>query len=412
MLSWIRVKFGPVMIGIIIGFIAFVFVFYGVFNPRSTRGLHEGAVAGTVNGENISISEFSRELNRRLEFFKQMGGNGLTEAQLKSLRIRDAVFNDMVNRKLMMQEALKMGFVPSDEEIRDRIREIPAFQREGHFDATAYKQILMANNFTPATFEKSVREDLATQKLNAFFRNRLMVSDEEIRQEFLAGGDKRNIKYVSIPIEEGRKGIQVSGEEIKKFLADSTKKNIVKTQYDAEKTTRYKGKKYEEVETEIARNILAGDHPAEVRKFVDHLVDQVATILSADKKSDAKINTMLKPYGAQVRTSGLITRQNRSLIGLGEATDVMNDAFGAGLTHPKKYSSAGYVSVALVIESEKPDLTKLGQTGEEKNRLRSQIAYRKEKSFMDSWMKTLSDKAKVEKNAAVVSDEGAAEGGA
>ncbi len=71
MLSWIRVKFGTVVIGGIITFIAFVFVFYGVFSPKSTRGLHEGSVAGTVNGDPISISDFNRELKFRTAIFPE-----------------------------------------------------------------------------------------------------------------------------------------------------------------------------------------------------------------------------------------------------------------------------------------------------------------------------------------------------
>ena len=63
MLSWIREKFGTVVIGAIISVIALVFVFYGVFSPKATRGLHEGAVAGTVNGDAITIAEFNRAFN-------------------------------------------------------------------------------------------------------------------------------------------------------------------------------------------------------------------------------------------------------------------------------------------------------------------------------------------------------------
>src|SRR5919106_4957840 len=98
MLTWIREKFGTVVIGAIIGFIAFVFVFYGVFSPKSTRGLHEGAVAGTVNGDPISIAEFNRELNRRLEFFKNIAGGKISEEQLKSFKIREGVFQELANR--------------------------------------------------------------------------------------------------------------------------------------------------------------------------------------------------------------------------------------------------------------------------------------------------------------------------
>ena len=44
LLGWIWQKFGLVVIGVIIVLIIFVFVFYGVFNLKSIRGLHEGVV--------------------------------------------------------------------------------------------------------------------------------------------------------------------------------------------------------------------------------------------------------------------------------------------------------------------------------------------------------------------------------
>ena len=82
------------------------FIFYGVFSPKSTRGLHEGAVAGTVNGEPISIAEFNRELNRRMEFFKNLAGGQFSEEQLKAFRVREGVFQELVNRRLLVQEAM------------------------------------------------------------------------------------------------------------------------------------------------------------------------------------------------------------------------------------------------------------------------------------------------------------------
>ncbi|NBU20140.1 hypothetical protein EBS43_01810, partial [bacterium] len=63
MLAWIRNTFGTTGILGTTGLIAIVFIFYGVFTPKSTRGLHEGAVAGTVNGDAISLKEFNYEYN-------------------------------------------------------------------------------------------------------------------------------------------------------------------------------------------------------------------------------------------------------------------------------------------------------------------------------------------------------------
>src|SRR3954452_3188577 len=130
MLAWIREKFGTAVIGTIISLIAFVFVFYGVFSPKATRGLHEGSVAGTVNGDSISIAEFSRELNRRVDFLKSLRQGQALEDQLVS-QLRQSVFQDLANRRMMIQEAERKGLIPADEEVREKIREIPAFQKDG-----------------------------------------------------------------------------------------------------------------------------------------------------------------------------------------------------------------------------------------------------------------------------------------
>src|SRR5262245_61736308 len=135
MLTWIREKFGTVVIGGIISLIAFVFVFYGVFNPRATRGLHEGAVAGTVNGDSITIADFQRALRQRTEFFRSlMGGGQITDEQLKAFRVKGMVFEELVRKKLLLQEAEKQGLLASDEEIKEQIQGMPVFQKDGKFD--------------------------------------------------------------------------------------------------------------------------------------------------------------------------------------------------------------------------------------------------------------------------------------
>src|SRR4051794_38327248 len=111
-LSTIRTKFGTVIISGIIGLIALVFVFYGVVNPRATRGLHEGSVAGTVNGDSISIADFNRELKRRTDFFRGlMGGGQISDEQLKAFHVKGMVFEELVRRKLLLQEAERQGLL-------------------------------------------------------------------------------------------------------------------------------------------------------------------------------------------------------------------------------------------------------------------------------------------------------------
>lgn len=413
--SVVRSKFGPIVVGGIIGFIAFVFIFSGVFSPKSTRGRHEGSVAGTVNGDPIHVGEFTRELNRRMEMFKGMGGGKLTDAQLKAFRIRERVFQDLVNRKLMSQQAERMGLLASDEEVRDRIREIPAFQKDGKFDAASYKRVLEANHQTPGGFEKLMREDLSVQQWNTYFRNRAHVSDEEVRREFLATGEKRNVKYVLLTPETGRKGVTVSDAEIDAYLKDSVKAELAKSRFESKKDAEFKGKSFEDVKKEIVRDLIASNKGDEARSLNEKLAGQVLGALTADAGSDAKVNELLKAYGTNVKATGMVNRLNPYLPGIGDAKEVFADAFAAKSPidpeqggKAKKYVTGASILVAVLTGRESVDLSKLDAQRDE---LAGKLAYRKQRELFEAWIQKLEKEASVDRNDSVVSDQDAADSG-
>lgn len=408
LMTWIREKFGTVLIAAIIGFIAFVFVFYGVVSPRATRGLHEGAVAGTVNGEAITLPEFNRELSRRVEMFKNMGGGKFSEEQLKAFKIREGVFQELTRRKLLVQEAERAGISASDEEVREKVREIPAFQKDGQFDLLTYKEVLTANRYTPASFERLMREDLSVQQWQSFFRRRVQVSKPELENEFILTHDKRNLKYVVLSPEHGRKGVTVSDDQVEQFLAGPTKLNLTKARYEQAKETLFKGKTFDQVKKTIAKDILGAEKNDEVQKVVDKLADQVLAQLSGSKTPDPSLVSLLKAYGAEVKLTGFITRSSRYLPGIGEAKDLSADAFSGALDgKAKKYKTASQTVIARVVDTERPDTAKFLT---ERESLMRQLLSRKERGLFESWMNQVQTKAKIDPNPDVVSS--AAGGGA
>lgn len=409
MLSWIREKFGTAVISTIIGLIAVVFIFFGVFSPKATRGLHDGAVAGKVNGDAISIADFQREYNRRIEFFKNMAGGTVSDEQLKMFRVRETVFQDLVRRKLLVQEAERQGLSASTEEVKQSILEIPAFQKEGKFDLMTYKQVLSANNLNAGGFERMMKEDLSAQRWGEYFSRRVHATDEEVKRQYLAASDRRNIKYVLLTTEAGKKGLQISDADIQKFLADSGKLTLAKNQFEAKKDSAFKGQTFEGVKNVIARELLAGEKLDEVKKVNEKLAGQVLPLLKADKGSDAKVNALLKSYGVEVKSTGMISRQTPFVPGIGEARELLADAFAkkspidpAQGGQAKTYSSAAWMLVAVVSESQKPDLAKFET---ERPEMTKQVIARKQREMFESWMKGLVEKASVDANPAVVGSE-------
>jgi hypothetical protein len=408
MLTWIREKFGAVVIGGIIAMIGFVFVVSGVFDFGSRKLGRGGAYAGTVNGDPIALAEFNRAYQRKIEFFQNlMGGNKLSEEQLKAFRLREGVFEELVRRKLMVQEAEKRGMIPAEAEIRQKISEIPAFQASGRFDVATYKQVLQANGYTPGSFERLMREDLSVQRWESFFRGRAHVSEAEIRKQYVASHDRRNIKYVLLTSEAGRRDVKIPDEEVSKYLADAAKLNVLKGQYEARKDTTYKGKSFDDVKGHLARDALASQKTDEIRRANEKIAGEVLGALTADKAGDARVNALLKPYGVEVKQTGMVTRSQPYLPGIGEAKELVTDAFAAKSPilasqggKPKKYTSASWVLVALVTESESPDLTKLET---DRTQIARTTAARKERELMDGWLKGLQESAKIDMNASVVS---------
>lgn len=387
-----RERFGPIAITIIVGAIALVFTFSGVLSPDVGMS---GAVVGAVDGDPISLSEFSREYQRRMAFFQNLKMN---PAQLGGFNIKKNVFNELVNRRLQIAEAKRMGFMPSKAAVRDQIREMEVFKKDGQFDLLTYEQVLQANQFTPGTFERLIRSDLILRNWRVYFRKLVTVSQKEVEEEYRLSENKRKVKYVHLNSEVGRKGVlkKVSQAEVDAYLKDSSRKNLVKSRFEAKKTTSYKGKTFDQVKREIARDLIATSKVKETREFSEELARKVLERLGKSAASDKKVNELLKPYGVTVKTSSEMTLKNAYLPGVGEVKELTQDAFGSDQTLQSKgkvYSAVSGPLVALLVEEKTPDMNRLDRT--EFKKIADRIVSQKQQELYGDWIESLEKKAKI-----------------
>jgi hypothetical protein len=348
MISQMRGKIGGWIVTAIVGFIALIFIFEGVFGPKATRGLHDGSVAGTVNGEPISIADYNKALVRKIEFLKGMIGGKITDEQMKMFRVRESVFQEMVQQKLMAQAALESGRRPSDEAVRHEIMGLPYFQKDGKFDPAQYRATLQANNYTTAMFEKMIREQLSVEDWTKSLSNQIRISDTEVKEDYLTSKNTRSLKLVSIPA-SAPKADEKSGGLTPKAAAE-----------------------------------------------------KVATVLKADKKSDEVANAILKPFGVTVRETTDIAESGGFIPGATDHPELTADLFGPNglpVGKAKVYESPSRISVVLVTAAKRPDLAKFET---EKTEAQMEIRNRKERDLMNEILKKLTEKAKIVTNPAVV----------
>jgi hypothetical protein len=353
MISVIRTKFGPVLIGVIIGGIALVFVFYGFFTPGS--GSIGGTTAGEVNGEPISYPEFTRALNQRVEFMKNLMGGKVSDEQLAQFHVREAVFQDLAQRKLMGQIAKKEGFYPSSDQIRDQILKMEVFQKDGHFDKVQYKAVLTQNQYNPTRFEEMIGQDIMEENFRKFLGTLANVTPDQVDADLKSAKEKRKIKYV--------------------FL-----------------------------DNESARKLLPANlKPEEQSKKLDEEVNKIASPLLAALSSneDSKANALLKGTNGKVKSSDWLDSKAESITGVGSIRSIHPELFAMKKGDPaKRFTLMGGTLFAVLEGEEGYDASKT--TPKERADVASRLQGQKQSEVMSDFMKSWMKKASITRNDKVV----------
>ena len=209
-LSWIL----WVVIGI---FVLFVFVDFGGFLPGDTA---PQSMAARVGDETVTMADFQNQYRQTEERLRQLYGEQFSPDLARQMRLPVRVLDDLINRRILLEEARRLGLSVSDEELRKAILEVPVFKDDkGRFvgDAT-YAEILKANNRTIDRFEGELREELLLQKLNNALLANIYVSDQEVERSYRDQTERAKIRYVQLPRNRYLQGEQIPEAEIRSYF--------------------------------------------------------------------------------------------------------------------------------------------------------------------------------------------------
>lgn len=216
MLRLMRDQASSWLIKVLLGAIVVVFVFWGVGSFRSQRG---GSVA-VVNGDVITLDDYRNAYNNLVERLRQSFGNQFNEDILKTLRVKEQALNQLIDNRLLVQEAQRLKFRISDEELAEAIINIGAFQNAGAFDSRLYKNVLSRLRLTPEEFEVSQRESMLTGKLRSLVTESVKVADQEAREWYNWQNASVDIDYVLFKPDRNKE-INPAPEEIQAYFKDN-----------------------------------------------------------------------------------------------------------------------------------------------------------------------------------------------
>ncbi|KAA2317327.1 peptidylprolyl isomerase [Pseudooceanicola sediminis] len=123
---------------------------------------------GEVGGKPIRINAYTRGVQDQMAQLQQQMGQPISFAQAQAFGITNSVVAGLVNDRALDNEADRLGLSIGDEELRDQIVKIPAFQdATGKFSRESYTFALDRAGISEAEFESDMRSDSARSMLQA-----------------------------------------------------------------------------------------------------------------------------------------------------------------------------------------------------------------------------------------------------
>ncbi len=194
--------------------IVIVFIFWGGYSYTERRASR----VAVVNDSYIGIQEYRNAYNNLLDQMRRQLGNQFSSDILETLNLKEQALNQLINRRLLLEEARWMKLDISREELQRAIRSYPAFQTNGKFDPQRYYLILRQNRLTPQDFEANQHEDLLMNKVQSFISRGAKVLDTEVLSYFHHTQDKINLVYVEIDPKKLTEEVELDEEAIKSYF--------------------------------------------------------------------------------------------------------------------------------------------------------------------------------------------------
>lgn len=195
--SWLQIQFtepGYIMLEsmrnhaqswlakLILGGVALSFVLWGVGDYFFGSRVEPVA---TINDKPIGSTEFYQAYERQLGAYRSMLGKQYSKELVESMHVRENTLQTIINRRIMLDVASQLGLAAPESILLSTVRNNPAFQSAGAFDAKRYQILTRNMGFGSAQdYENDLRLNIMVDALQKAIIGSALVSDEEIRDQF------------------------------------------------------------------------------------------------------------------------------------------------------------------------------------------------------------------------------------
>jgi len=208
MFAFLRRMIVPIMIIALLAFVGLIVLQWGLEYASRNRAGMGATFAAKINGEQVSWEVY----NRTYQDLYRQAAEGADEElpDEKIQQIEQQAWQQILQDRLLLQQAKKFHLTVTEDEVYQYLRYNPPpylqqmtqFQTEGKFDAQKYLQAMLNPQAAPfwASVESLVRNDILKLKVQQYIAQTVQVTDDQVRQNFLASAESLKVDVVLLPL--------------------------------------------------------------------------------------------------------------------------------------------------------------------------------------------------------------------
>ena len=187
---------------LIVGLVATFGNFLGTDNAFSNQKVLE------INGQDISIQEFSLEANRLNSIFSNQ------EISLEQDQVTQIAQDSLIQRILLAQQSDDNGFYVTESFVKEIIQADPTFARDGAFNLDVFRGFLLRSGLGAEEFQNILRTQYKSIQLNEVLNASAFIPDDHLNKFVSSINHHRDITFKKISLAEEAKKESLSEEEI------------------------------------------------------------------------------------------------------------------------------------------------------------------------------------------------------
>ena len=220
MIQELREYSNNIFFKLLLGVIAITFVLSfgvgGFFGDRKE-------VIAKVNDNEILLKEYREAYQNRLRLFQQQFGEN-AEQFAEQLNLRQQVFDQLIERYLLLINAAEINLVATDLEVQDYIKKQTFFQKNGLFDYETYEAVLNQNRIVRHEYEDSLRTDILLAKKKQLLTSGIFINDAEVDKAYRRNFEKIEVEYVFFDPQMFIKNIKINDNQLRKYHKNNPNK--------------------------------------------------------------------------------------------------------------------------------------------------------------------------------------------